>query len=69
VTGRKLSDLGARMGQRRKNERIYFELVGLPRGDGPKGIGQHIKNRNSLCNTFSADLNKIQSLNLNKTHF
>jgi hypothetical protein len=57
VTGRKPSGLGALMGQRRKeNLRIYFELVGLPRGDGPRGIGLHMENRNFLCNTFSADI-------------
>jgi hypothetical protein len=35
----------------------YFEPAGLSRGDGPKGIGLQMENRNSLCNTFSADLN------------
>jgi hypothetical protein len=41
------------MGQHRKeNLRIYFELAGLPRGDGPRGIGLHMENRNFLCNIF-----------------
>jgi hypothetical protein len=47
VMGRKPSELIAFRGQRRKRKRNNL---------GPKGIGLHIENRNSLCNTFSADL-------------
>jgi hypothetical protein len=57
VMGRKPSGMGALMGWHRKeNERIYFELARPSRGDGTKGIGLHMQNRNFLCNTFLADL-------------